>query len=274
MHLAKLTISNFRKHHKAELQFQPGLNVLVGANNVGKTAVVDALRALLAGHDEPYPRLGIEDVHRLPGGKPAGDIIFHYIFRDLNADEEADFLAALKPNGMGKMEVHITTRYSEADKTGRLRAKRWCGDHEDVGLTEVAQATLIDLAQVSGDWVEDAQCSEFFILGYPADHSFADYDNEMLCTDRITLHARYIGRSFPYLHEIEISDRHTLKTFSGFSGAPVFAWTSRTGMQAALSFCGMALRGSAESGRIHFLDRSVLLDALKVKRGLESKCKT
>lgn len=135
MHLAKLTISNFRKHHKAELQFQPGLNVLVGANNVGKTAVVDALRALLAGHDEPYPRLGIEDVHRLPGGKPAGDIIFHYIFRDLNADEEADFLAALKPNGMGKMEVHITTRYSEADKTGRLRAKRWCGDHEDVGLT-------------------------------------------------------------------------------------------------------------------------------------------
>lgn len=135
MHLAKLTISNFRKHHKAELQFQPGFNVLVGANNVGKTAVVDALRALLAWHDEPYPRLGIEDVHRLPGGKPAGDIVFHYIFRDLNADEEADFLAALKPDGMGKMEVHITIRYSEADKTGRLRAKRWCGDHEDVGLT-------------------------------------------------------------------------------------------------------------------------------------------
>lgn len=135
MHLAKLVISNFRKHHKAELQFQPGLNVLVGANNVGKTAVVDALRVLLAGHDEPYPRLGIEDVHRLPGGKPAGDIVFHYVFQDLNADEEADFLAALKPDGMGKMEIHITIRYSEADKTGRLRAKRWCGDHEDVGLT-------------------------------------------------------------------------------------------------------------------------------------------
>jgi putative ATP-dependent endonuclease of OLD family len=33
------------------------------------------------------------------------------------------------------MEAHITIRYSEADKTGRLRAKRWCGDHEDVGLT-------------------------------------------------------------------------------------------------------------------------------------------
>lgn len=55
MYLAQLDISNFRKLDKADLRFQPGLNVLVGANNVGKTAVVDALRALLARHDEPYP---------------------------------------------------------------------------------------------------------------------------------------------------------------------------------------------------------------------------
>lgn len=135
MYLAQLNITNFRKLLKAELQFQPGFNVVVGANNVGKTAVVDALRALLAGHDEPFPRLCIEDAHRPPGGEPAGEIIFHYVFRDINVDEEADFLAALKPDGTGKMEIHITIRYSEADKTGRLRAKRWCGDHEDVGLT-------------------------------------------------------------------------------------------------------------------------------------------
>jgi len=57
------------------------------------------------------------------------------VFRDLNHDDEADFLAALKPDGAGKLEAHITIRYSEADKTGRLKAKRWCGDHEDVGLT-------------------------------------------------------------------------------------------------------------------------------------------
>ena len=135
MYLAQLKISNFRKLAEAELQFQPGLNVIVGANNVGKTAVVDALRALLAGHDEPYPRLGVEDIHRPTSGKPAGDILFRYVFRDLNHDDEADFLAALKPDGAGKLEAHITIRYSEADKTGRLKAKRWCGDHEDVGLT-------------------------------------------------------------------------------------------------------------------------------------------
>lgn len=135
MHLAKLVIKNFRKLKHAELSFQPGLNVLVGGNNVGKTAVVDALRALLAGHDEPYPRFGEEDVHRPKGGTPSGDIVFEYVFVGLDADDEADFLAALVPDAAGELEAHIKIRYSDPDKGGRLRAKRWCGEHEDVGLT-------------------------------------------------------------------------------------------------------------------------------------------
>lgn len=135
MYLAQLNISNFRKLQNAELSFQSGLNILVGANNVGKTAVVDALRALLAGHDEPYPRFDIDDLHHPKGGKPTGDIVFQYVFRGLDEDDEADFLAALKPAAAGNLEARITIRYADADKIGRLRAKRWCGDHEDVGLT-------------------------------------------------------------------------------------------------------------------------------------------
>lgn len=135
MHLAKLVIKNFRKLKHAELSFRAGLNVLVGGNNVGKTAVVDALRSLLAGHDEPYPRLGEEDVHRPHGGTPSGDIVFEYVFSGLSIDDEADFLAALVPDASGTLEAHIKIRYSDPDKGGRLRAKRWCGEHEDVGLT-------------------------------------------------------------------------------------------------------------------------------------------
>lgn len=105
MHLAKLIIKNFRKLAHAELTFQPGLNVLVGGNNVGKTAVVDALRALLAGYDEPFPRVGEEDVHRPLGGASAGDIVFEYVFSGLGLDDEADFLAALVPDGKGKLEA-------------------------------------------------------------------------------------------------------------------------------------------------------------------------
>lgn len=135
MYLAQLNITNFRKLSNATLTFQPGLNVLVGANNVGKTAVVDALRALLANHDEAYPRLSQEDVHQPKDGAATGDITFEYIFRDLHADDEADFLAALKPGSDGKLDALISVRYGEPDKVGRLRVKRWCGDHDDVGLT-------------------------------------------------------------------------------------------------------------------------------------------
>jgi putative ATP-dependent endonuclease of OLD family len=142
MFLAELKISNFRKIASATIHFQPGLNILVGANNVGKTAVVDALRALLAGHDEPYPRLDTQDIHHPKGGAATGDINLHYTFRDLSPDDEADFLAALQPDRNGKFEVRISIRYGTPDKAGRLRAKRWCGDHEDHALTSEMMENL------------------------------------------------------------------------------------------------------------------------------------
>lgn len=135
MYLAELTIKNFRKLREARLAFQPGLNVLVGPNNVGKSAVVDALRTLLAGHDELYPRLDISDRHRSHEGDPSGDISFHFIFRDLSLEDEADFIAALKPCGDKNMEAHIHVQYTDVDKTGRFKVRRWCGDHPEVSLT-------------------------------------------------------------------------------------------------------------------------------------------
>lgn len=135
MYLAELTIKNFRKLRDAKLKFQPGLNVLVGPNNVGKSAVVDALRTLLAGHEEPYPRLDIADRHRPSEGESEGDISFHFAFKDLSHDDEADFIAALQPSAGNTMEAHIHVRYTDADQTGRFRVKRWCGDHQDIPLT-------------------------------------------------------------------------------------------------------------------------------------------
>ena len=135
MYLAELTIKNFRKLREVTLKFQPGLNVLVGPNNVGKSAVIDALRTLLAGHDETYPRLDGSDRHRPHEGDPTGDISFHFVFRDLSLEDEADFIAALKPNGDKNMEAHIHVQYTDMDKMGRFKVRRWCGDHPEVSLT-------------------------------------------------------------------------------------------------------------------------------------------
>jgi putative ATP-dependent endonuclease of OLD family len=130
-----MTISNFRRLRKNHVHFQPGLNVIVGPNNIGKTAIVDALRALLAGTDDPYPRFSVEDIHLPKGGEPTGEITVSYIFRDLSLDDEADFLHALRLDADGKTEAVLNVAYGEPDKSGRLRARRWCGRFEDVAVT-------------------------------------------------------------------------------------------------------------------------------------------
>lgn len=135
MYLAKLRIVNFRKLKDVSLHFQKGLNILVGPNNAGKTAVVDALRALLGGIDEPYPRLTIDDIHRPKGREPSGSILFEFTFADLSLDDEAEFLAAIRPAPDGAMHAHFSVGYGEPDKGGRLQAKRWCGEHRENGLT-------------------------------------------------------------------------------------------------------------------------------------------
>lgn len=136
MYLEKLIISNFRKLKCTEFNFTAGLNIIVGANNIGKTALVDALRSLLAGHEEPYPRFTSDDIHRPKDGSlPAGEIVFKFIFSGLSIADEADFLPALLPTLDGKFKAHISVSYTPIDHTsGRMRPKRWCGEHEDISL--------------------------------------------------------------------------------------------------------------------------------------------
>lgn len=135
MYLAQLTISNFRRLSSATLELRPGLNVIVGPNNIGKTAVVDALRALLAGADDPYPRFTIDDLHLPSGGRASGEIRFEYVFRGLEPADEADFLHALRPVADGKFEAVLGVTYGEPDASGRLRCRRWCGEFDDVAVT-------------------------------------------------------------------------------------------------------------------------------------------
>jgi putative ATP-dependent endonuclease of OLD family len=136
MYLAELSIKNFRRLNDATLRFVPGLNVLVGPNNIGKTAVVDALRALLAGADDPYPRFDKDDIHIPKSGAAATEIRFEYIFRDLSLTDEADFLNALRKGSDGAIEAVLGISYGEIDRVGRLRPHKWCGEHEDVSSAE------------------------------------------------------------------------------------------------------------------------------------------
>lgn len=135
MYLSELEIKNFRRLASVKLKFEAGLNIILGPNNVGKSAIIEALRSLLAGADDPYPRLLWDDVHCPKGGERKGQISFKFVFRDLDPDEEADFLGALTKDTSGALVASMTVQYGEPDKTGRLKVKRWCGDHEENPMT-------------------------------------------------------------------------------------------------------------------------------------------
>lgn len=142
MYLSKLKISNFRKLKEISLEFKKGLNVIIGANNIGKSAIVDALRALLSGFDETFLRLYFDDIHTDKNSTQTPIITFHYIFDELSLNEEVDFLSALIKKDDDSFEAHFYVEYTYDGINTRLRVKRWCGNHPDVGISSDILANL------------------------------------------------------------------------------------------------------------------------------------
>ena len=48
MRVTSLKVANLRVIEAAEFRFQPGFNLIVGVNGVGKTSMLDALRVCLS----------------------------------------------------------------------------------------------------------------------------------------------------------------------------------------------------------------------------------
>lgn len=74
MYLSKIEIVNFRCFGEGpnhfELSLRPGLTALVGENDTGKTAVIDAVRFAIGTTDQEWYRLDDSDFHHGPEGTP------------------------------------------------------------------------------------------------------------------------------------------------------------------------------------------------------------
>lgn len=93
MHLAELTLRNFRSCVDTTVRFEKDLTVLVGENNGGKTSVLDAIRLLTTpsdGRRTRYPE--VRDVHR---DQPDGPMRIDARFEQLSPTQKGWFLTAL-----------------------------------------------------------------------------------------------------------------------------------------------------------------------------------
>jgi putative ATP-dependent endonuclease of OLD family len=137
MYLRKLHIRNFRCIADLKLRFKPGVNVLIGENNTGKTTVLDALRLGLSIGD-PQRDLYVrerdfrsgEDTKPLPIG-------LDFIFDNVTEDERGVFyelLAAGKESEDPHLELHV--EYALEERLGALRPvmRYWGGETKGASI--------------------------------------------------------------------------------------------------------------------------------------------
>jgi putative ATP-dependent endonuclease of the OLD family len=132
MHLHLVRVRNFRGLKDVSISLAAGLNVLVGENNIGKTALLDAIRAALgpAANTGDMIKLGPEDRHRQADGVYLDQpILINLTFSDLSTDEQAQFIDILNYNAAepDKSTAQLNFRWIWNEKTGHYSAHRWGG---------------------------------------------------------------------------------------------------------------------------------------------------
>ncbi len=132
MWLRELQISNFRKIDELNVTFPRGLTVLVGENNSGKTAIVDALRLLLySSRDFDSLRLTEGDFR---AGTDYAPIEISCRFTGLTDIDEVYFQECLVDVGDGRFEIQVNARVEFNKTTNRCNVKLWGGETEGAAL--------------------------------------------------------------------------------------------------------------------------------------------
>lgn len=128
MRLHELKIRNFRKIEDLSIVFPRGLCVIVGENNAGKTAIIDALRLiLLSSRDYDTLRLNEDDFRANTDFAP---IEISCTFSDPNEEDEVHFQECLVDIGEGKFDIRLNARVEFNKNTRRTNIKMWGGETE------------------------------------------------------------------------------------------------------------------------------------------------
>ncbi|EJG0271420.1 AAA family ATPase [Vibrio parahaemolyticus] len=94
MYLAELSITNFRSFGPdgIKVKFREGVTALVGENDSGKTAVIDALRFLLGTTDQEWLRFNDDDFHKASkDNSESNEIKIFGTFKKLTPSDKSGF---------------------------------------------------------------------------------------------------------------------------------------------------------------------------------------
>lgn len=121
MYLACLELKQFRRYKNLKVEFNPGLNLLVGENDAGKTAIVDAIKYVLNTQSYEYFRPSIEDFyleHSQNESERSTEFRIECTFKDFNIDEAKHFVDWLGTDSDNKFFLKVWITASR--KNGRV----------------------------------------------------------------------------------------------------------------------------------------------------------
>lgn len=138
MYLSRFHISKFRVFDDITLYFKDGINVLIGENNSGKTAIIDALRICLGcGKPDNYVYIQESDLHINPE-EPSEinaviqfDLIFEFGHASIERECFYDFISQDKDNPDHQtIQLHLKFVQESTGKRKYFKRIIWGGDNE------------------------------------------------------------------------------------------------------------------------------------------------
>ena len=154
MYLSELKISNFRKFGEGKnspglhIKFNSGLNLLVGENDSGKTAIIDAIKMVLFTQSYEYYRLEDEDFH-IPSNageeERAKELRIECVFRGFQNSEAKNFLEwiGIEKDSEGKSHCYLRVFLIGQRENGRIyRYLKAGSDEQGTSLDEKARDLL------------------------------------------------------------------------------------------------------------------------------------
>jgi len=139
MYLKNLFIKNFRAIKEASFTFNKGLNIIIGENNSGKTAIIDALRICFS-YGNQWRDIYIRkddfyiDVENVDSKNTS--IKFDLIFEIEKEEESGLFYDLLvQKDDKQELQMHFYYYIQEIKGTEKVKYKIWGGDNEGQQIT-------------------------------------------------------------------------------------------------------------------------------------------
>ncbi len=146
MILSKMIINNFRKFGRSSetenvIAFHKGLNALIGENNAGKSAIIDAIKLVLQTQSCEYIRITDDDFHIGSNNVQASEFSIDCVFEEFADNEAKNFIEWLtfEKDDDGNVVYRLTLHFRAWRENKRIYTELKAGS-EDNGINMDAKA--------------------------------------------------------------------------------------------------------------------------------------